>query len=449
MTQSNPTDKFPGFEKPQQNWSKMPHDIIAYMSAMAGSELKVVLYVLRHTWGYQEFGIVKRITLDEFQNGRKKSDGTRIDGGTGLSTNSVKEAVKKAVERGFLIRELDGRDPGRQSHAYALNMLYQNDRVSKTDRVSEIDTQRGEGYQKLTPRVSKTDTRSEKDTKKETKEEEKKEKEPQPENSEPKGEELLEQYFGPKPDRDVTLPDPLDAKPGAYLTPSPTNSAVPVSAGGSDAPADTVVLGICQYNGLSGLDAIPAKQVTQMRRKIAEIIDEWGGATEEQARLTWQAWRTRYDWKRDCNPFYSTFASEFGLLLAAVRSGEITRQSLRREEREASNSPGSKREGTYRQSYPEYPTPTLDDQERKRPTVWDTILKALSGQMEKQTFDNLLRGTTADIGTDTLTVICRSEAACEWLHTRLAPIVTQTAGRVLERGVQVSFVCDNGSDKSE
>jgi len=34
-----------------------------------------VLYILRHTWGFQDTS--KRITSDEFEHGRKRIDGTR------------------------------------------------------------------------------------------------------------------------------------------------------------------------------------------------------------------------------------------------------------------------------------------------------------------------------------------------------------------------------------
>ena len=49
-------------------------DICARIDNLA--ELKVVQYVLRHTWGYQEYGIKKRITIDEFISGRRRRDGS-------------------------------------------------------------------------------------------------------------------------------------------------------------------------------------------------------------------------------------------------------------------------------------------------------------------------------------------------------------------------------------
>src|SRR6266704_2463012 len=81
---------FPGFSTPESNFFRLPNewtDITAKITSLA--ELKLVEYVLKHTWGYSEFDMVKKITTDEFINGRKRKDGTRIDIGTGLSKPSV------------------------------------------------------------------------------------------------------------------------------------------------------------------------------------------------------------------------------------------------------------------------------------------------------------------------------------------------------------------------
>lgn len=139
---------FEGFPFPKQNWSKLPHVLVDYLRNMTGAELKVVLYVLRHTWGFSEFGKPKRITLDEFSKGRKRKDQSRMNGGTGLSFNAIKDGIQKAVDHGFLIQIPDGRDGARHSYEYQLRMLD----VSESD-VSKSDTL-----------LSKSDTRSEKET---------------------------------------------------------------------------------------------------------------------------------------------------------------------------------------------------------------------------------------------------------------------------------------------
>jgi hypothetical protein len=119
--QEEPT--FSGFVVPTQNWFRMPNnwtDITAGMTTLA--ELKVVEYVLRHTWGFQEYGISKRISIDEFMHGRRRQDGDRLDQGTGLSKPSVVEGLRTAVEHGYLIEERDDRDRGRIHKSFRLRM---------------------------------------------------------------------------------------------------------------------------------------------------------------------------------------------------------------------------------------------------------------------------------------------------------------------------------------
>lgn len=116
------TKDFGGFEKPKENWSKLPHQFIYELpnfSNLAG--LKIVLYVLRHTWGYGD--PYKKISIDEFMNGRKHRDGSRIDRGTGLSKPSVVSGCKWAVDNGYLFEVKDKGDGARIKKYYSLTEL--------------------------------------------------------------------------------------------------------------------------------------------------------------------------------------------------------------------------------------------------------------------------------------------------------------------------------------
>lgn len=141
---------FDGFDIPRQNYSKLPHDLIfALPEIETVAELKVIIYTLRHTWGYAEYGKPKRITVDEYMFGRKRKDGTRIDNGTGLSENSVRAGLEKAIEHGFLLVEVNDSDKARIEKLYCLNI-------------------RGANFEGLTsdfdPPPSKIEPRTEKDT---------------------------------------------------------------------------------------------------------------------------------------------------------------------------------------------------------------------------------------------------------------------------------------------
>ena len=132
--------QFSGFDIPRQNWFKMPNvwtDITADITSLA--ELKIVEYVLKHSWGYQEYGLKKRISIDEFMSGRRRKNGSRMDRGTGLSKPSVVAGIKAAVQRGLLIEELDDSDKGRIKKYYMLRMHSDNDSSDSENDDSPTD----------------------------------------------------------------------------------------------------------------------------------------------------------------------------------------------------------------------------------------------------------------------------------------------------------------------
>ena len=151
-------DTFQGFRPPTENWSKLPHELINALPLIETiGEMKVILYVLRHTWGYQDDE--KRISLDEFQNGRKHShrylkrhpdSPPRIDNGTGLSVNTIKDGIERAVKHGFLEVDEDATDKARIKRWYRLSDSGDQDLTV--------------GDQKLIPSLSEIDTRSKKET---------------------------------------------------------------------------------------------------------------------------------------------------------------------------------------------------------------------------------------------------------------------------------------------
>jgi hypothetical protein len=139
MTNRQASDDFhfAGFGRPKSNYFKMPKEwtnLTAKMNSLA--EVKVVEYVLKHTWGYQEFGIAKKITTDEFINGRRRKDGSRMDDGTGLDAKSVRSGLQKAVEHGLIIEEVNDSDLGRIKKYYLIRMSVESS--------EEIEAEEGE-----------------------------------------------------------------------------------------------------------------------------------------------------------------------------------------------------------------------------------------------------------------------------------------------------------------
>lgn len=115
---------FPGFEEPKENYYRLPNDWFdqvhllreAYGTRLA-APIKLLEYVLKHTWGFQRFDGQVSLTAKEIYAGRFHR-GKRVDQGTGLSENSVQKSAQALVEQGYLDLLLDDTDPARRKRAY-------------------------------------------------------------------------------------------------------------------------------------------------------------------------------------------------------------------------------------------------------------------------------------------------------------------------------------------
>jgi hypothetical protein len=122
---SEEIESFDGFswDVTTSDYSILPNIWINVCATITNlAELKIVLYIMRHTWGFQEFEELRLLTTDEFVHGRKRKDGSRMDIGTGLSTSAVKEGIARALKHGYIICEVDDSDKGRIRKFYALKM---------------------------------------------------------------------------------------------------------------------------------------------------------------------------------------------------------------------------------------------------------------------------------------------------------------------------------------
>ncbi len=153
MAATPDTVTFIGFQRPQANYYKMPNvwvEIMAYIDNL--SELKVDEYLLRHTWWFQEYGMFKHLTIDEFMYGRK-SHGQRMDSGTNLSERAVRNGLNRAEAYGFIEVYVDDSDKARIKKYYRLKMQPE---AVETPREIEVQT--------LHPRGAQSNPRTEKDT---------------------------------------------------------------------------------------------------------------------------------------------------------------------------------------------------------------------------------------------------------------------------------------------
>lgn len=258
------------------------------------------------------------------------------------------------------------------------------------------------------------------------------------------GEALLEQYLGPR-QASIPLVSQEDSKG--------QNWADPVQAGGASSSAEVVVDGICRFNHIPGIEALPPKERQNLVSHVHEIIERWGSATPDQARLAWQAWTLRNGWKGQCNAFYKNWASEYGMLLTAVREGSITLETLQEEERQQELQATKGKKGqpavhapqTYGQLYAKgharAPAPDT------RPEWWVSILNQLRLQTTELAFNTWLKETTATRQNGIVTVIAKNAQTMDWLQHRMNSLILRTTCRVLQaERLDLAFAIEEGAE---
>ncbi len=91
---------FRGFSKP--SYTQVPDEIFdELMPRLSEVELKVLLYVVRRTFGFKKDS--DTISLKQMVEGIRTRDGRQLDSGTGLSRPGVTKGVKGLVAKGVLI----------------------------------------------------------------------------------------------------------------------------------------------------------------------------------------------------------------------------------------------------------------------------------------------------------------------------------------------------------
>ncbi|MDI3311896.1 MAG: hypothetical protein QJR05_10790 [Thermoanaerobacterium sp.] len=97
---------------------ELPVSFFESLASIPGSQLKVIMYIAKHTIKNGRIEPVK-LTIDEIQKGKYES-GKRIDDGTGLSTGIISKSLKNAIKDGFLVCYVDNDDKLRQKKYYTL-----------------------------------------------------------------------------------------------------------------------------------------------------------------------------------------------------------------------------------------------------------------------------------------------------------------------------------------
>jgi hypothetical protein len=116
--------KLPALPRPSSNYSKVPHVLVDWLPYLNETGLKVVYYILRHTWGWSEYDSPLALSLDEIANGIRyvtaSGEQGRLDGGTGLSQNGVRDGLAQAIHLGLIEAIALDETPGKEQYAYRL-----------------------------------------------------------------------------------------------------------------------------------------------------------------------------------------------------------------------------------------------------------------------------------------------------------------------------------------
>src|ERR671933_1702421 len=71
------------------------------LSTLTGAELKVLLYIVRRTFGFKR--MADNISLNQICHGITTADGRVLDRGTGLSQSTVLTALKSLTQRRVIV----------------------------------------------------------------------------------------------------------------------------------------------------------------------------------------------------------------------------------------------------------------------------------------------------------------------------------------------------------
>ncbi len=115
---NRPRPKFRGFPEPKTNFTGIPNvffDKVLPDLETAG-ELKVLLYIFRHTYGWRKD--CDCISISQFMEGIVTRRGRQLDRGTGLAKSTVVSALKSVVEQEYVFRYIAGRGSQRQSYFF-------------------------------------------------------------------------------------------------------------------------------------------------------------------------------------------------------------------------------------------------------------------------------------------------------------------------------------------
>jgi len=144
MARSDEQWTFGGFSSP--NFTTVPDDFFDTLAPrLRESELKVLLYIIRRTFGFKKGS--DNISLSQMVDGIVRKDGTRLDNGTGLKKSAVCVALSSLEKKGIIYRQKRfDRVRGAVATCYQLHILGQTTTYAKKKGAPVHQDGQGVGY---------------------------------------------------------------------------------------------------------------------------------------------------------------------------------------------------------------------------------------------------------------------------------------------------------------
>jgi phage replication O-like protein O len=123
---------YQGYASP--NYTPVPDELFdEQLPDLSGSELKVLLYIIRRTFGFKKDS--DNISLNQLLNGITTKEGIVLDRGTGLTKKTLLEAIKSLVEKNLILTERRrSKEKGDEPTTYRLHIIDESSENNHTPR---------------------------------------------------------------------------------------------------------------------------------------------------------------------------------------------------------------------------------------------------------------------------------------------------------------------------
>jgi hypothetical protein len=112
---------FRGYSKP--NYTPVPDELFdEQLPDLSGAELKVLLYIIRRTFGFKKES--DNISLNQLLHGITTKENVVLDRGTGLSKKTLLDTIRNLIEKNLIISERRrSKGKGGEPTTYRLNII--------------------------------------------------------------------------------------------------------------------------------------------------------------------------------------------------------------------------------------------------------------------------------------------------------------------------------------